>query len=81
MVSSALRFAFDLMLFVIGYRTILIGINDGMIRRHISSRWHRDGHKLTGNSAMWYGAGTALIGVAVVALSLWLAVSQYRKGI
>jgi hypothetical protein len=81
MISSALRFAFDLLLLFIGYRTILIGINDGIVRRRIRSRWHRDGRKLSGNSAVWYGASTALIGIAVVVLSFWLAVSQYHKGI
>jgi hypothetical protein len=73
MVSSALKFVFYLLLLWIGCRTILIGINQGMIRRRINSRLHRDRRALTGTVAVWYGASTALIGVAVAILALWLA--------
>jgi hypothetical protein len=76
MISSALEFVFYLVLLFIGCRTILIGINQGMIRHRISSRLHRDRRELTGNFAMWYGASTALIGVAVAALALWLALTR-----
>jgi hypothetical protein len=81
MVSSALRFVFSLLLLWVGGRTILIGINDGMIRRRISSRLHRNGRALTGTFAVWYGASTALVGAAVAIFALWFAKSAMIQSV
>ena len=62
------------MVLLIGAHTILVGVRDGMVRGRIRSRWHRDRRELTGNSAVWAGASTTSVGVAVLGLGVWLAV-------
>jgi hypothetical protein len=76
MAWSGLRLVFAVLLFLVGCRTIVIGIRDGMVRSRIRSRWYRDRREMTGNTAFWYGATTSLVGCAVIALAIWLGLTH-----
>ncbi len=64
------------MLFI-GGRAMIVGVRDGMIRGRIRSRWPGDGRELSGNSALWYGAITSIVGAIVVAAALWVILTPF----
>ena len=55
-----------------GAYTLVIGVRDGLLRQRISSRLHRDGRELRGMSALLHGAATAIVGIAIAALAIWM---------
>jgi hypothetical protein len=75
MAWSTLRLVFAILLFLVGCRTIVLGIRDGIVHRRIRSRWYRDRREITGNGALWYGATTSLVGCAVAGLAIWVALT------
>lgn len=64
---------------VLGAYTFCIGVRDGLVRRRISSRLHRDGRELRGTAALLHGAATTAVGVVIAATAIWIGFEIVRE--
>ena len=69
-----MRLAFLAAIGLIGVYTLVVGVRDGLVRRRISSRVHRDGRELRGMPALIHGMAATFAGIAIAAVAIWLGV-------
>jgi hypothetical protein len=67
-----MRMALVAVIALVGTYTLVVGVRDGLLRQRISSRLHRDGPELRGTPALIHGVATTIVGIAIVALAIWL---------
>ena len=61
-----------------GY-TVMVGVRDGMLRRRIGSRFHRDGRELRNAAAFLHGIFTSATGLATAGLAVWPGLKVFGR--